>query len=170
MTQIAFWTFTVGHRRLKFVACTSWIFYNSAFPLPSPQGFPLPPPPPQFPHQSRVPSPSLPGSISSPPPPSLPMNKQTVAVGREAVGTHGVFMSKNIFKNNNNHIQRHNLRFFTISSLHREPSPTCTLKWPGHNCVQITSSAYVQHVMLHATWYKRTAQLLTLTEFKSHSF
>ena len=41
------------------------------------------------------------------------------------------------------------------------------------NCVQITcntSSAYhVQHV-LRVTWYKGTAQLLSLTEFKSHVF
>ena len=76
--------------------------------------------------------------------------------------------------NNNNRIQRLNSRFFTISSLHREPSPTCTLKWPGSNRVQITcntSSAYhVQHVVLRATWYKGTAQLLSLTELKSHIF
>ena len=53
-------------------------------------------------------------------------------------------------------------------------SPTCTLKWPGHNRVQITcntSGAYhVQHVVLHATWYEGTAQLLSLTELKSHLF
>ena len=74
--------------------------------------------------------------------------------------------------NKDNHIQRCNLRFFTISSLRCEPSPTRTLKWPGQNRVQITcstSSAYhVQHVMLHSTWYEGTAQLLSLTEFKSH--
>ena len=28
--------------------------------------------------------------------------------------------------------------FLTVSSLHREPSPTRTLKWPEHTCVQIT--------------------------------
>ena len=39
---------------------------------------------------------------------------------------------------NNNCIQRRNLRFFTISSLHREPSPAHTLKWPRRNRVQIT--------------------------------
>ena len=70
----------------------------------------------------------------------------------------------------NNHIQRHNLRFLTIFSLHREPSLTRTLKWPGRNCVQITcntrSAYHVQHVMLHATWYEGTAQLLSLTESK----
>ena len=46
----------------------------------------------------------------------------------------------------------------------RELYPTRTLKWPGRNLVQITcntSSAYqVQHVVLHATWFEGTAQLL----------
>ena len=28
----------------------------------------------------------------------------------------------------------------------------------------------MQHVVLRATWYKGTAQLLSLTEFKSHLF
>ena len=76
--------------------------------------------------------------------------------------------------NNDNCIQRHNSRFFTISSLHHKPSPTRTLKCPGHNCVQImcnTSSAYhVQHVVLRATWYEGTAQLLSLTKLKLHLF
>ena len=58
------------------------------------------------------------------------------------------------YKNNNNDsIEKRNSRFFTISSLRRKLSPTCTLKWPGCNCVQITcntSGAYhVQHVMCH---------------------
>ena len=56
--------------------------------------------------------------------------------------------------NNNNRIQRCNSRFFTISSLCCEPSPTRTLKWPGRKRVQITyntSSAYhVQHIVLIA--------------------
>ena len=73
-----------------------------------------------------------------------------------------------------NRIQRCNSRFLTISSLRRKLSPTRTLKWPGRNRVQITcntSSAYhVQHVVLCATWYERTAQLLSLTELKSHLF
>ena len=70
-------------------------------------------------------------------------------------------------KNNNNRIQKHNSRFSTISSLRREPSPTRTLKRPGRNRVQITSSAHhVQHVVLRATWYEGTAQLLSLTEFE----
>ena len=76
--------------------------------------------------------------------------------------------------NNNNRIQTCNSRFFTIFSLHREPCPTRTLKWSGRSRVQITcntSSVYsVQHVMLCATWYEGTAQLLSLTEFKSHLF
>ena len=74
---------------------------------------------------------------------------------------------------NNNRTERRNLRFFTLSSQRRELSPTHTLKWPGRNHVQImcnTSSTYhVQHV-IRATWYEGTAQLLSLTEFKSHLF
>ena len=73
----------------------------------------------------------------------------------------------------NDNIQRRNSRlFFTISSLRRELSPICTLNWPGSHRVQITcntsSNYHVQHVMLRATWYTGTAQLLILTEFKSH--
>ena len=75
---------------------------------------------------------------------------------------------------NNNHIQRHNSRFLRISSLCRELSPTCMLKWPGRNHVQIisnTESAYHgQNVALRAMWYERTAQLLSLTELKLHLF
>ena len=34
-----------------------------------------------------------------------------------------------------------------------------------------TSSAYhMQHVVIHATWYEGTAQLLSLTQLKSHLF
>ena len=76
--------------------------------------------------------------------------------------------------NNNNRIQRRYSRFFTISSQRRELSPTRTLKWPRRNRVQITcntlSAYHVQHVVLCATWYERTAQLLSLTELKSHLF
>ena len=72
------------------------------------------------------------------------------------------------------HIQRHRSRFFTVSSQHRKLSPTCTLKRPGCNRVQITfntSSAYhMQHVVLRAAQYEGTAQLLSLTEMKSHLF
>ena len=74
----------------------------------------------------------------------------------------------------NNRIQRHNSRYFTISLLRCELSPTRTLKWPGRNRVQITcntsSAHHVQHVVLCATWYEGTAQLLSLTELKSHVF
>ena len=60
--------------------------------------------------------------------------------------------------NNNNRIQRRYSRFFTFSSLRREPSLTRTLKWPGRKRVESraahrglitcsTSSAYhVQHI------------------------
>ena len=80
------------------------------------------------------------------------------------------FSPQNYDNNNNkNCIQRRSSRFFTVFSLHRELSPTRTLKWPGRNCVQIkcsTSSVYhIQPVMLRATWYEGTAQLLSLTEF-----
>ena len=75
---------------------------------------------------------------------------------------------------NNDRIQRRNSRFFTISSLRRISSSTRTLKWPGRNCVQITcntsSAHHVQHVVLCTTWYERAAQLLSLTELKSHLF
>ena len=64
--------------------------------------------------------------------------------------------------------------FFTISSQHRELSPTRTLKWPGRN----PCANHVQHierlsranVMLRATWYEGTAQLLSLTELKVDLF
>ena len=76
--------------------------------------------------------------------------------------------------NNYNRIQRCYSRFSTISSQRRELFPTRTLKWPRRNRVQITcntSSAYhVQHIVLRATWYEGTAQLLSLTELKSHLF
>ena len=76
--------------------------------------------------------------------------------------------------NDNNRFQRRHSRFFTISSLRSEPFPTHWLKWPGRNRVQITcntSNAYrVQPVVLRATWYEGTAQLLSLTECKSNLF
>ena len=70
--------------------------------------------------------------------------------------------------NNNNRIQRRYSRFFTISSQRRELSPTRTLKWPGH--VQHIERLSRASVMLRATWYEGTAQLLSLTELKSHLF
>ena len=64
--------------------------------------------------------------------------------------------------------------FFTISSQRRELSPTRTLKWPRRNRVQITcntlSAYHMQHVVLRATWYEGTAELLSLTELKSLLF
>ena len=66
------------------------------------------------------------------------------------------------------------VRFFAIFSLRRKLSPTRTFKWPEHNCVQImcnTLRAYhMHHVVLCATQYEGTAQLLSLTEFKLHLF
>ena len=64
-------------------------------------------------------------------------------------------------------LERRNLRLFTISSLGRELSPIRTLKWPGRDRVQITCST---SNISRATWYEGTAQLLSLTEFKSHLF
>ena len=82
--------------------------------------------------------------------------------------------NNNSNKKKENCVHRRNLRFFAISLLRCEPFPTRTLKWPGHNHVQITcntsSVCHMQNVMLRATWYKRTAQLLSLTDFKSHLF
>ena len=69
--------------------------------------------------------------------------------------------------NDNNCIPRRNLRCFTISSLRRDSSPTCTLKWPERSRVQITRAYLVQHVVLCAMWYEGTAQLLSLTKLKS---
>ena len=40
-----------------------------------------------------------------------------------------------ICMNNNNRIQRHHSRFFTISSQRLKLSPTRTIKWPRHNHV-----------------------------------
>ena len=84
------------------------------------------------------------------------------------------YNNNNNNNNNNNCFQRRSLRFLTVSSQRHELSPTRTLKWPRCNHVQITcntSSAYhVQHVILCATWYEGTAQLLSLTELKSHLF
>ena len=62
--------------------------------------------------------------------------------------------------NNNNRIQRHCSRFFTISSQCCELSPTRMPKWPGRNRVQITCNTSSASVMLRATWYEGTAQLL----------
>ena len=71
--------------------------------------------------------------------------------------------------NNNNRIQRRYSSFFTISSQHSELSPTRTLKWPRRNRVQSERLSRAS-VMLRATWYEGSAQLLRLTELKSHLF
>ena len=76
--------------------------------------------------------------------------------------------------NHNNRIQRRKSRYFyNLLTAPRTVSNTY-LKWPWRKLVQIkcnTSSAYhVQHVVLRATWYEGTVQLLSLTEFKSHLF
>ena len=83
--------------------------------------------------------------------------------------------TSSIYSNSNsNRIQRRKSRFLTIFSPRRELSLTRTLKWPWRNRVQITcntsSTYHVQHLVLRATWYKGTAQLLSLTELKSHLF
>ena len=81
--------------------------------------------------------------------------------------------------NNKNRIQRRNSRFFTISSLRRETSPTRTLKWPGAQfranhvrsqraTCRVTSAHHVQYAVLRVTWFEGTAQLLSMTEFKLH--
>ena len=74
--------------------------------------------------------------------------------------------------NNNNRIQKHSSRFFTITSLCCEPSPTCTFKWPAQSCAN-----HVQHIKcllratcVSATWYEGAAQLLSLRELKSYLF
>ena len=53
----------------------------------------------------------------------------------------------------NNRIYKVHFEICTFSSLRRELSPTRTLKWPGHNGVQITcnmsSACRVQRVVCH---------------------
>ena len=76
--------------------------------------------------------------------------------------------NKKIYDNNIN-IERHNLRFFTIFSLHIELLAICTLRWPGHVHVQVTC----KHIRLlsHTTCRmpcNRKGQ--GLTELKSHSY
>ena len=88
--------------------------------------------------------------------------------------THHVLLKMNNNNNNNNNcIQRRYSRSFTIFSQRRKLSPKRMHKWPGRNRMQITCntlSAYHMQVSLRATWYEGTAQLLSLTELKSHLF
>ena len=77
--------------------------------------------------------------------------------------------------NNDDRIQKRNLRFFYNH-------PHSAINCLQHKCssgqgvvvCQITcntsSAYYVQHVMLCATWYEGTAQLLSLAELKSLLF
>ena len=61
--------------------------------------------------------------------------------------------------------------FFTISTLRRELSLTRTLKQPRHSSVcksRATQLAPITCNVSCATWYEGTAQLLGLTELKSH--
>ena len=81
------------------------------------------------------------------------------------------YNKKNSNNNNNNRIQRRYSRFFTISPQRRELSQTYAQVARAQSCAN-----HVQHierlsrasVMLRATWYEGTAQLLSLTELKSH--
>ena len=63
---------------------------------------------------------------------------------------------------NNDCIERCNLRFFLIASLHCGLSPTHMLKWPGRNCVQImcnlSGAHQVQHVVCHMVWRDSSAK------------
>ena len=75
--------------------------------------------------------------------------------------------------NNNSRIQRRYLRSFTISSQRHEVSNMYAQVARAQSCAN-----HVQHfeclsrtsVMLRATWYEGTAQLLSLTELKLHLF
>ena len=82
----------------------------------------------------------------------------------------GVSLLYSNSNNNNNRIQRRYSRFYIISSQRHELSPTRTLKWPGRNHVQHIGRFSRASVMLRAICYKGTAQLLSLTEMKSHLF
>ena len=86
-----------------------------------------------------------------------------------------IINNNNNNNNNNNRTERRSLRFFIISSPRHESSPTRTVRSSGPGAIVCksgaTSSAYhVQQVVISATWYEGTAQLLSLTEFKSHLF
>ena len=73
--------------------------------------------------------------------------------------------------NNNNRIQRCYSRFFTISSQRCELSQTyaqVARAQPCANHVQHIERLSHASVMLRATWYEGTAQLLSLTELKLH--
>ena len=72
---------------------------------------------------------------------------------------------------NNNRFQRRYSRFFAISSQRRELSQTyaqVVRAQPCANHVQHIERLSRASVMLRASWYEGTAQLLSLTELKSH--
>ena len=61
-------------------------------------------------------------------------------------------------QSNNNDDDRRNSRFSTISSLRCELSPTCMLKRPGRNRVQIIFDTLdVHHVICHVVWRESSA-------------
>ena len=61
-----------------------------------------------------------------------------------------------------------------MSEIFYNPRTTRTLNWPRAqpcvNHVQHIERLFRASVMLSATWYEGTAQLLSLTELKSHLF
>ena len=73
---------------------------------------------------------------------------------------------------NNNRTERRKSRFFTISSLRRDLSPTCKFRWSWRNREhsRATYRALITCDMSCATRYEGTAQLISLTELKSHLF
>ena len=103
--------------------------------------------------------PSLPTSFSLPRPSSLPAPPSP--------------LHWDTYNNNNNHIQRCYLRFFYNLTAPRTVSNTyaqVARVQPCANHVQHIKHLSRASVMLRATWYEGTAQLLRLTELKSHLF
>ena len=75
-----------------------------------------------------------------------------------------------VYDDNDNRIQRRNLRFFTaprtVSNMYAQEAwaQSCA------NHCNTSSTHHMQHVMLLAMWYERTAQLLNMREFKLYLF
>ena len=71
-----------------------------------------------------------------------------------------------------NHIERCNLRFLTISSLHLKLSLTLTLSHLGAIVCKSCAAhrTLITCNMLYASWYEGTAQLLSLRKFSWHLF
>ena len=77
--------------------------------------------------------------------------------------------SNNNDNNNNNNNNNIIIIIIAFKCANRDflPSPHCTAN--REQITGTTSSAFhVQQLVLRATWYEGTAQLLSLTEFKSH--